>query len=45
MRARGIFITGTDTEIGKTHATLALMGALQKKGLSVGGDEAGCKRM
>ncbi len=37
MRIRSIFVTGTDTEIGKTHATLALMGALQKKGLRVGG--------
>ncbi|MFA5626500.1 MAG: dethiobiotin synthase [Thiohalomonadaceae bacterium] len=32
---RGIFITGTDTNVGKTWASLGLMAALQAQGLSV----------
>lgn len=32
-----LFITGTDTEIGKTWATLAVMQALQNQGLRVAG--------
>lgn len=32
-----LFITGTDTEIGKTWCTLALIKALQQQGLSVAG--------
>ena len=31
------FVTGTDTEVGKTWVTLGLMSALQAKGLSVAG--------
>lgn len=33
---KGIFITGTDTEVGKTAVTAALAWALRKKGYSVG---------
>lgn len=36
-KASGLFITGTDTGIGKTWATLCLMRALQSRGLSVVG--------
>lgn len=42
----GFFITGTDTNIGKTWSTLALMRALQIQGLSVNGMKpvaAGCE--
>ncbi len=35
--AKGFFITGTDTGIGKTHATLRLMQFLKAQGLSVVG--------
>ncbi len=35
--ARGWFVTGTDTGIGKTWTTLALMRAFQAKGLCTGG--------
>ena len=35
MRARGYFITGTDTDCGKTEVSLALMWGLQANGLSV----------
>jgi dethiobiotin synthetase len=35
--ARGIFITGTDTGVGKTTVSLALMQALQERGLKVAG--------
>jgi dethiobiotin synthetase len=35
--AKGVFITGTDTGIGKTHFTLALMQALKKRGKRVNG--------
>ncbi|MGZ8243867.1 dethiobiotin synthase [Methylomagnum sp.] len=35
--AKGFFITGTDTGVGKTWATLCLMRALQSQGLSVVG--------
>ncbi|MEM9529826.1 MAG: dethiobiotin synthase [Pseudomonadota bacterium] len=31
----GVFITGTDTEIGKTHASVALIQALRRGGLKV----------
>lgn len=37
MRARGLFITGTDTGVGKTWATLSLMKVLQRRGLTVVG--------
>ena len=36
-RPRGIFVTGTDTGIGKTVISLGLMQALQAQGLSVAG--------
>jgi len=32
MVAKALFITGTDTEIGKTEVTLGLMAAIQKRG-------------
>ncbi|MGD8577381.1 MAG: dethiobiotin synthase, partial [Thiohalophilus sp.] len=35
--ARGVFVTGTDTEIGKTFCSRLLMIALQQRGLSVAG--------
>lgn len=35
--ARGVFITGTDTGIGKTHASAALIHALRDQGLRVAG--------
>lgn len=34
--ARGIFITGTDTEVGKTVVAAGLAGALKKRGVEVG---------
>lgn len=37
MNRRGLFVTGTDTGIGKTWATLSLMKALQQQGLRVVG--------
>jgi len=33
--AKGFFITGTDTDVGKTTVALGLMSALQQKGLTV----------
>ena len=33
--SRAIFITGTDTGVGKTHVSLALVAALQQKSLRV----------
>lgn len=36
MSEKGIFITGTDTDVGKTISTLALGLALQRKGINVG---------
>ncbi|MGV7221778.1 MAG: dethiobiotin synthase [Nitrospinales bacterium] len=36
MSAKGIFITGTDTDIGKTVVTTCLLAALKNRGLSVG---------
>lgn len=44
-RGQGLFITGTDTEIGKTEVTLGLMSALQQCGQRVLGMKpvaAGC---
>lgn len=44
---KGFFITGTDTDVGKTVTALSLMQALQYKGYRVGGFKpvsAGCKR-
>jgi len=37
MSAQGIFVTGTDTEVGKTWATLALLEAWKKLGKRVAG--------
>jgi dethiobiotin synthetase len=45
-RAPGLFITGTDTGVGKTEVTLGLMAALQQGGLRVLGMKpvaAGCE--
>ena len=36
MSGKGIFVTGTDTNIGKTVATLTLGTLLQDQGLDVG---------
>jgi len=33
---KGIFVTGTDTEVGKTLVTAGLVGAISKRGLKVG---------
>lgn len=44
----GIFVTGTDTDVGKTHVALGLMAALQRQGLSVAAMKpvsAGCLLM
>ena len=35
-RAAGIFVTGTDTGVGKTVVSCALIAALRKAGLKVG---------
>ncbi len=35
--ARGVFVTGTDTGIGKTHASATVIHALRKQGLRVAG--------
>ena len=46
-KARGIFVTGTDTDIGKTVVSLGLMQALQDQGLTVAGMKpvaSGCER-
>lgn len=37
MKGKGFFITGTDTGVGKTWATLCLMRGLQARGLNVAG--------
>ena len=37
MSARGLFVTGTDTELGKTAASTALLHALRRRGLSAVG--------
>lgn len=37
MKARGLFMTGTDTGIGKTHASIRLMRMLQDAGRHVAG--------
>jgi dethiobiotin synthetase len=47
MSARGLFITGTDTGIGKTRVAAALMLRLRETGLRVAGFKpvaAGCER-
>ncbi len=33
---RGVFVTGTDTEIGKTHVSCAMVAAARRRGLRVG---------
>ena len=43
---KGYFITGTDTEVGKTHVSVALLDRLKKQGLRVAGMKpvaAGCE--
>ena len=45
--ARGFFITGTDTDVGKTTVALGLMAALKNKGVTVAAFKpvsAGCMR-
>jgi dethiobiotin synthetase len=37
MHPKGLFVTGTDTGVGKTQVTLALMAGLQVRGVSVVG--------
>jgi dethiobiotin synthetase len=37
QKRRGFFITGTDTEVGKTYVTCALMRMLAQEGVRVGG--------
>ncbi|HEX7112391.1 MAG TPA: AAA family ATPase, partial [Mizugakiibacter sp.] len=37
MTARGVFIAGTDTGIGKTYASCALLHALRGAGLDAAG--------
>ncbi|MCX5681934.1 MAG: dethiobiotin synthase, partial [Candidatus Omnitrophica bacterium] len=36
LKQRAIFITGTDTDVGKTIASLVIGLAMQKKGIDVG---------
>lgn len=46
MSARGVFVTGTDTGIGKTHASCALLAALRMRGLRASGMKpvaSGCR--
>jgi dethiobiotin synthetase len=48
MKQRGWFITGTDTEVGKTVVSVALMRALIEKGFRVAGMKpvaSGCRHM
>lgn len=47
MKGKALFVTGTDTDVGKTWASLALMRAWQNQGWVVGGMKpvaAGCIR-
>ena len=47
MRARGFFVTGTDTGVGKTWVSLSLIRCLQMRGLRVMGMKpvaSGCER-
>ncbi|MDH5454295.1 MAG: dethiobiotin synthase, partial [Paracoccaceae bacterium] len=34
---RGVFVTGTDTDCGKTYAAVALIGRLRERGMAVAG--------
>ena len=46
MTGRGVFVTGTDTGIGKTHASCALLAALRARGLRASGMKpvaSGCR--
>lgn len=46
-RGRGLFITGTDTGVGKTWVTLGLIGALRAQGLTIAGMKpiaTGCRQ-
>ncbi|MGH8173390.1 MAG: ATP-dependent dethiobiotin synthetase BioD, partial [Rhodanobacteraceae bacterium] len=46
MNARGVFVTGTDTGIGKTRASAALLHALRARGLRAVGMKpvaSGCR--
>ncbi|MEP7041537.1 MAG: dethiobiotin synthase [Dokdonella sp.] len=46
MSTRGLFVTGTDTGIGKTHASCVLLGALRARGLRAVGMKpvaSGCR--
>lgn len=48
IKDRGLFITGTDTGVGKTIVTAAIAAALHKRGLRVGvmkPVESGCRRV
>ena len=42
MKTRRLFITGTDTEVGKTHFTVWLIGQLRSAGLTVGAYKPAC---
>jgi dethiobiotin synthetase len=37
LNARGVFVAGTDTEVGKTHAATALIRAIARSGVRVAG--------
>ena len=46
MSAHGVFVTGTDTGVGKTHASCALLAALRARGLRATGMKpvaSGCR--
>lgn len=38
----GLFVTGTDTEIGKTHVTCMIAQSIQRRGLKVGAYKPAC---
>lgn len=45
--SRGVFVSGTDTGIGKTHASVALLASLRERGLRAAGMKpvaSGCRR-
>ena len=41
---KGLFVTGTDTDVGKTVVTAAIALALKARGVDVGVDQAGADR-
>ena len=45
MSARGLFIAGTDTGVGKTRITAALLRLLREQGLRVAGMKAQSGKM